>query len=96
MALKNYTFLKHEMLKNFYYCLDNLLSSYSKKSIINLNHNSCFWSLPIRTDDLKFALLKCYMERAVDYVMRDIRCTNIGLIFEKAHHQLTLREVIYD
>ena len=28
--------------------------------------------------------------------MRDIRCINIGLIFEKAHRQLTLREVTCD
>ena len=64
----------------------------------NKNHNSLisFWSHNIQSDDKKFVILKCYMERAEDYVMRDIRCINIGLIFEKAHRQLTLKEVTCD
>ena len=55
-----------------------------------------FWSHEIQSDNYKFIMLKCYMKRAEDYVMRDIRCINIGLIFEKAHRQLTLREVTCD
>ena len=66
--------------------------------LIHKIHNSLisFWSHNIQSDDKKFVILRCYMERAEDYVMRDIRCINIGLIFEKPHRQLTLREVTCD